>query len=174
MAPRTTYSAAMHAAVVDAVRRIGFIEAACDLVQVPRSTVYNWMGRGRDGVQPYDQFLADMMSARAHKLMDLQEAAQSDKGGPVHLLTKMFQAQHGERKSVAAAMEVLLDVIVPRLSPPSAAELLTVLDEYRRERSGAGEPGVADGQADRAGPAVIDVDGESVQSVLPASTKPHS
>jgi hypothetical protein len=164
MAPRTTYSAAIHAALVDAIRKVGFIETACDLIQVPRSSVYYWMRRGRAGVAPFDQFLADVLSARAQKQIDLEGVARFDKGGAQWLLSKMFQAQYGERaKDTREVAQTLIEAVLHRMSPSAQIEFLDAIEAFERERV-SGEPGVSGGEeaGDREAEA-IDVDGESVE-----------
>lgn len=160
---------------VSAYREMGNITFACDAVGITPKTFYAWMERGERGDPGFESFYFEAKRARASRANELMKAAERDKGGPAFLLGALFPSEFGQSgRAGRDAMQTILDTVWPHLSDGARQEFLSALATVERQRAGASDSGVADGQADRAGPAVIDVAGESVQAVLPASTKPHS
>jgi hypothetical protein len=67
----TNLTPEVHTAFVEAIKRCWYIETACALVGVGRSTVYGWMRRGRKETEgPFAEFLDDVKKAAAEQEAD--------------------------------------------------------------------------------------------------------
>jgi hypothetical protein len=170
----TEFTPEVGKAIVDAMARSGYFYWACDAVGVKRRRGSYWRELGRQGKEPYASFELEVMKVRASTGEALLELVKNDKGGPQFALAQMFPAEFGlTGRSFQDAMHTILDAVLPRLSESAANEVVDALTAIQRERSGLGEPGVADSEEVGAGSAVIDAVGESVRRELPASTEPE-
>jgi hypothetical protein len=70
--------------ILDLVRRGNYLGTACRAVGVSQRTVNRWRARGREGKQPYKQFLVDLSAAlaeaEAHHVENIREAASKGDG----------------------------------------------------------------------------------------------
>jgi len=143
---------------VQAYEEIGAVSFACDAVGITSATFYAWMAKGEQGVPGYSEFYYAARRARAKHALQLVQAARKDKGGPAFLLERLFPAEFGAPARAARdAMQVLLDMVLPRVSLQARSEVLDALAAIERERAGTGEPGVAEPEA--VGTGALDVVG---------------
>lgn len=75
MSCKTTLTAESQEALLTALRRCFFVETACDLVGIPRSSLYTWLSRGkRELGGPYHDFLVAYRRVLAELEGDLVSA----------------------------------------------------------------------------------------------------
>lgn len=87
-------------AFLDALRTVRFITQACDLVKVPRSTVYDWREEDpafRDAMDEAELRYADTLREEAHKLAMGENREQS-----VEMLKTLLKAKAPEFQDKAA------------------------------------------------------------------------
>jgi transposase len=118
---------------LEATFRLGqtSIKQACDWVGIGEATYHQWMAKGRDGREPYTEFVERMDKARARAVLDnlaiIRTAAQNGQWqAAAWFLERAYPQQWGRRTTVEVITVDMIQAEITRLEQEvAAAELGT-------------------------------------------------
>lgn len=122
------YTDALGNQLVKAYGELAAISFTCDACGINKSTLYDWMHRGANGEEPFQDLYFRMRRARAANAKRLMIAARKDRGGPAFLLERLFPAELAQNsRPNQHAMQTLLERIFPLISHEAQGEILDAL-----------------------------------------------